>query len=200
MSTQVDSYRPPYGRVVEDFPRRAVFIGTTNDDDYLPEPNRREWPVHVTGPIDVAGVERDRDQLWAEAVAEYKAGTQWWLVGSAEQDARAQARLRGTPSPRREQVLDWYLDKTPAERPRDVTVHEIADRACGVPRERAEMRLYHEIGHAMKELGFTKHRGRRADVQYWFYRAPAALLESPHQAGIRVLGLVPNEPKEEVEP
>ena len=46
----------PYGRHVEDFPRRASFIATTNQADVLADPsgNRRFLGVELTGPIDVS--------------------------------------------------------------------------------------------------------------------------------------------------
>ena len=60
--------RPAYGRNRENRPRTSIFVGTTNDPDYLRDPsgNRRWWPVRV-GNIDLEALERDRDQLWAEA-------------------------------------------------------------------------------------------------------------------------------------
>ena len=72
VTRQVDSYRPSFGRMSRDFPRRCVFVGTTNDEEYLKDPtgNRRWQPVRcgVVDAIDWAAIERDRDQLWAEAL------------------------------------------------------------------------------------------------------------------------------------
>lgn len=68
ISRQTDRIRLPYGKLAENFPRQCIFIGTTNSDEYLKDlsGNRRFWPIKV-GKVDFAGLERDRDQLLAEA-------------------------------------------------------------------------------------------------------------------------------------
>lgn len=70
-----DSARQAYGRLREDRSRHFVIVGTTNRERYLPDPTggRRFWPVTCTA-INLAALERDRDQLWAEAVAAEAAG------------------------------------------------------------------------------------------------------------------------------
>ncbi|WP_287100403.1 virulence-associated E family protein [Mesorhizobium sp.] len=65
-----DRARGAFQRSVEEMPRRCIFIGTTNDAEYLRDTtgNRRFWPV-VTGKIDLKALREDRNQLWAEAAA-----------------------------------------------------------------------------------------------------------------------------------
>jgi hypothetical protein len=59
----------PYGRHVEDFPRRASFIATTNQPDVLADPSgsRRFLGVELTGPIDVS-TPPNYEQLYAQAM------------------------------------------------------------------------------------------------------------------------------------
>jgi len=49
ISRQVDAYRPPYGRVTVEVPRTSVFVGTTNEDEFLTDAtgNRRYWPIRA---------------------------------------------------------------------------------------------------------------------------------------------------------
>ena len=65
----------PYGGHVEEFPRLASFIATSNMDDVLFDPtgNRRFLGVELTGPIDVS--ERPNyKQLYAQALAALERG------------------------------------------------------------------------------------------------------------------------------
>lgn len=96
ISARVDKFRPPYGRHVIESKRTCVFAGTTNEDEYLKDATgaRRFWPVRCGGLIDLDGLRRDRDQLFAEAVTRWRLGEPYWLdqhqteLGKLETDAR----------------------------------------------------------------------------------------------------------------
>jgi len=108
ISATDDSFRPPYGRVVQKFPRRCVFMASTNDDAYLRDStgNRRFWPIGC-GTIDVEALGRDRDQLLAEAVAAYEGGAPWWLSGLEVSLAAAEAAKRVESDPLEEPVMNY---------------------------------------------------------------------------------------------
>lgn len=90
LSRKVDTYRPPYGRDVDDFARQCCFIGTTNDKEYLSDTtgNRRFEPVTI-GKIDIQWIKDNREQLWAEASAREKAGEKHWIDDSDVELKRA---------------------------------------------------------------------------------------------------------------
>lgn len=71
-----DHYRASYGHRHETTLRECVFVGTTNETAYLEDVtgNRRYWPI-ACGDVDRDAITRDRDQIWAEAVALYRART-----------------------------------------------------------------------------------------------------------------------------
>lgn len=79
-----DRIRAPYGKRVEEFPRQCVFIGSTNNEEYLPDltGNRRFWPVTVTA-IAFDGISEVRAQLFAEAVQMYRLGEPLYLDDAA---------------------------------------------------------------------------------------------------------------------
>lgn len=75
----VDSYRKPWDKNVSEFPRRCIFVGTTNSDSPLVDKtgNRRYYPVEVhCNAYELYDHEDEcRDyilQCWAEARERYK--------------------------------------------------------------------------------------------------------------------------------
>lgn len=76
----------PYGKHVEEFPRMASFIATTNMESVLSDPSgsRRFIGVRLTEPIDVSQP-LNYDQLYAQAVCAVRRGEQYWLSHEEEQ-------------------------------------------------------------------------------------------------------------------
>jgi len=73
ITRQTELFRDLYRNNMVEFHRRHLFIGTTNKDQFLSDDTgERRWlPVRVTK-CDPTAIERDRDQLWAEAVVAFQ--------------------------------------------------------------------------------------------------------------------------------
>lgn len=82
----VDEFRAPYDRCNKKYPRQFVYIGTTNDDEFLNDPtsNRRFLILPNYGIIDVDAIAEMRDQLWAQATHLYNTGNKWYLDRNQE--------------------------------------------------------------------------------------------------------------------
>ena len=97
VSCAADRFRASYARYAVDHPRTCVFVGTTNRDDWNRDETgaRRFWPVACKGSINLQGIRDAREQLFAEAVARYKANESHWEMplelAQAEQTERYHA-------------------------------------------------------------------------------------------------------------
>lgn len=75
MSTSTDRARLAYDHRPKDFPRGSIFVGSTNDRQYLADESggRRFLPVQCkVVSINTGALERQIDQIWAEAVQVYR--------------------------------------------------------------------------------------------------------------------------------
>jgi putative DNA primase/helicase len=111
VANDIDRYRVTYGRNEQEHPRRCVFVVSLNpehDMGYLKDQtgNCRFFPVKCTK-IDIDFIKATREQLFAEAVAEYKLSPCWWQWPEAEALAEQEARKV------REPLADYISDIPP---------------------------------------------------------------------------------------
>lgn len=78
LSATTDKYRPPYEKLARRFPRRCVFVGTTNNWHFLTEngQNRRFLPLEISREMVEDEIKAERDQIWAEVMKWYKDGVE----------------------------------------------------------------------------------------------------------------------------
>ena len=166
LSARIDRYRPPWGRNPIAVPRQNVFVGTTNEEEFLKDTtgSRRFWPVAITT-CDRDALLRDRDQLWAEAVECYRADEPWWLSEEGEVARRA-------ASERFREVDAWEqpIEKWLRLRSGPFTVSDLLDGA--IKKETAHQVRADAMRAAgiLASLGYEK-RQRRIDghrANYWW--------------------------------
>jgi predicted P-loop ATPase len=127
-----DTYRPAYGRIVETYKRKCVFVATTNEKDFLRDPSggRRFMPVdvheyrtnkNILSSNELVGDQVD--QVWAEALSLYVAKEPLYLSVDAEKIARKEQREHSQVDDR-QGLVDEYLEKLLPVEWADKDLHE----------------------------------------------------------------------------
>lgn len=147
ISTATDTYRCPYGRHMETVPRTSNFVGTTNEDHYLSDVTgaRRFAPVRI-GQINLEAIKRDRDQLFVEAVMEYRAGKSWWDFPWEEAEQVREARRRTDPW--ETEIASYLLCKE------FTSVNVIAKECLKIELAQYTKREQMRIAHCLRALGW----------------------------------------------
>ena len=172
ITRKIDHYRPSYGRTTQDFPRNCIFIGTSNEDNPLQdEENRRFMPVRcVQGNIQM--IVDNRDQLWAEAVARYRAGEAWWITDQA--------------------LINDCKEQQEAARQQDPWVELLANKLSGIEQTstsmaagRLELKPHQldkgaemRIAAILRKLGYVRKQVREGTKRHWVFLRGATLQSS----------------------
>lgn len=167
LSTQVDRFRPPYGKHSIDAPRRTVFAGTTNESDYLRDATgaRRFWPVLV-GDVNLDWLRQNREQIFAEAVEQYQGRATWWEI--PEQAHREHTEARREDDAWEAAIADYCVGRT------EVSIPDVLHIAVGVDLAKQGKAEQMRAGRALKSLGYERKTVKRAGkaVKRWIKGEP----------------------------
>jgi hypothetical protein len=172
VTRRFEEWTPKYRERATKFARRLLLIGTTNDPVFLSdESGSRRWlPVDV-GDIDVPSIERDRDQLWAEA------RDLFGLVGVDWSDAERLALHEHDKFTVQDSWVDivatWLdtpsLDGSKPSAAGFLRTAEVGTEALGLNpqgmRKTEEMR----IGKVLRVLGYERRKVRDGERTLWAY-------------------------------
>jgi predicted P-loop ATPase len=174
ISQQTERFRLPYGHRLVHVPRQCVFIATTNLDTWLKDETggRRFWPVQCRR-IDLNALQGDRDQLWAEALARYRAGVPWWLEDNEViQKAIEEQRGRYFEDVWQEKVIQYAEEEStlPASASRgSVSVPEILQR-LGVETAKQDQAGANRVARCLKVAGWKRTYLGPRGAREWRYR------------------------------
>lgn len=121
LSKTDDIYRAAYGRRTEKYPRRCVFFGTSNEQEFLKDMtgNRRFWPVDVgLYPVKKSVWEdlpKEVDQIWAEAYVYWQLGEKLFLTKEEEAIAAAAQEEHKETSAKEGIIRDFLEKKIPVD-------------------------------------------------------------------------------------
>lgn len=174
LGARSDKYRDPYGKTDVIRPRRVVFFGTVNTDDFLTDPtgDRRYWVVQTTKKLNPKRLVEMRDQLWAEAVAAYKEGMAkgtpflWWLTPAEEQQRKEDVAQFQYVDP-----LAQTIEAIMAKLGDGASISEIWHSMSGSGGRMIEAKDGRRIGEILKRLGYvgkaTKDEKRKSVRRYY---------------------------------
>jgi predicted P-loop ATPase len=166
MSRATDRFRPPYGKRLIESPRQCVFAGSVNLSAYLRDETgaRRFWPV-ACSKIRVDDLARDRDQLWAEAVVRFRAGSPWWLDSRELVDEAAiQQADRFETGPWDELIVPWVAGRE------SISVAEILAACIEKPKGQWTQADKNAVARCLRALGWERYRERTGNSLEWRYR------------------------------
>jgi putative DNA primase/helicase len=167
ITTATDRIRRPYGRETEAVPRQSVFVGTTNRDDWHCDDTggRRFWPVRC-GHINLEWLRNNREQLFAEAVARFKADEPWWEVPG--QAAAEHIHNRRPADPWEAEVSKHLATRS------EVSIEEILGSALNVDIHQQQPRDSKRVASILRALGWDnpvkKENGKTRRV--WVKKEP----------------------------
>lgn len=133
LSKRVDIYRAAYARRTAEHPRQCIFCGTTNEALFLKgdNGNRRFWVIAVDPTLRKYSawqdaIDRDRDQLWAEAMHYYQQGEKLYLDDRLE--AQAKQRQAEYNDDHDDPLADMLLNFLDAKLPADWKTYDLNRR------------------------------------------------------------------------
>ncbi len=161
ISCRTDRFRAPYARAAQDNPRQCVFVATTNESTYLKDNTggTRFWPIK-TQRVDLDRIARDREQLFAEAVARFKKGETWHEM---PKDATAKEQEDRRQADEWEQIIGDFLRDSEQTTIKDIAVHLKIEIA------KLDMVAQKRIGNVLRVIGWEKKtvRGKDGAIKAW---------------------------------
>jgi predicted P-loop ATPase len=155
LSTTSDTVTLKYKALATDYPRRCVFIGTTNEDQVLRDAtgNRRFFPVKIDRQINVAFVRENLNQLLGEAAHLESAGVDFCMPADLIPVAAAAQEAARTEAPHETFVNEWFGGDLG-------TLVTAADLATLLRDATGRAVSPNQVGVSMRRLGFVKTTAR----------------------------------------
>lgn len=154
VSKTEDRVRLPYEATSRTFPRQCVLIGTTNDNSYLRDitGNRRFIPIAINT-VDFSRI--NRDQLWAEALVEFRKEevNEIVLPQSVWDEAEAEQEARRAEDPW-EELISEYIAKVGSDEP--LSSELLFTEVFHKPFKDASMYDVRRLAQIMQRLGWFK--------------------------------------------
>lgn len=149
VSHRTDEWVPKFKEHATTRSRRFIVVGTANETQILSDPTgaRRFLPVRILRAIDTEYVERERDQLWAEALLWWQdSGVRWQEAEKLAQQAHYLSTVRDLWEPA---IRGWLRAQGNREGWDSL---QLLSGACSIPVSQANRASYERLRRVMIRL------------------------------------------------
>lgn len=168
-----EEWVPKYQEFSVKVPRRLLFIGTTNRDEFLVDDtgNRRWLPVRVTA-VDSDAIVRDRLQLWAEGRVMFERdGIEFREAEELARDVHDEHMVKDAWL---DVVRDWLDDEDPLTGDKPLTrkflrVHEVLDEALHIDIRNVQRREELRVAAILRTLGYSRKKVKIHGKTIWAF-------------------------------
>jgi predicted P-loop ATPase len=170
LSRATDTFRVPYGKATESFPRRGIIVGSANRQHGLlvDDENRRFWIIPVTrtkaNPIDTGTLMAERDAIWAGAVAAFRAGEPNHLPYDLLEQVDRENEAYVITNPWEPAIAQWLAQRMPGE---PITTEGILKNAVEKPTERQTRADQMAVADILRLLGYERRRVMVGGQRCW---------------------------------
>jgi hypothetical protein len=179
LSQGTDLFRIPYGKAVEEFPRRGIIVGSTNRaTGFLQDDtgNRRFLVIPTTctevNPIDTPTLLAERDAILSGAVHAYRAGDLNYLPAELAAKVSEENEAYQLEHPWAAPIREWLAKPGTAVDP--ITTERALKEAVERPTERQTRADQMAVADILRAEGLEKKRVRHKDGLLWAWGRPQA--------------------------
>jgi predicted P-loop ATPase len=156
-----DSYRRPWGKTIETYPRHCVIVGSTNRDDFLNDStgSRRFWVVPINQKINIRKLVENRAAIWGAAVQCYLNKEQWFLNHQEEIQRQDLNKEYQKEEPWFEAIANYCGLKD------RVTTSEILDRVLKIELGKQDKASQMRVTEVLRAIGW--HKKPSNGIKFW---------------------------------
>ena len=171
LSRSTDLLRVPYGKAVEEWPRRGIIVGSTNKESGLlidDTGNRRFHVIPCTAKsIDLDSLQLERDSLWSAAVHAFKNNEPHFLSYEEEHQIEKENLSYMVDSPWSSVISHWLND--PSNSVKDITIEVLLTDAIEKPIERQTKSDMMTVSQILRSLKYDRKKKRVMGTPKWVW-------------------------------
>jgi hypothetical protein len=171
LSRSTDLLRVPYGKAVEEWPRRGIIVGSTNKESGLLIDDTGNRRFHIipctTKSIELDSLQLERDYIWSAAVHAFKNKESHFLSFKQENQIEKENLGYMVDSPWSSVISHWLND--PSNSVKDITIEVLLTDAIEKPIERQTKSDMMTVSQILRSLKYDRKKKRVMGTPKWVW-------------------------------